>query len=489
MNRENIEEILKKLGAEDVPADVRKIAEETSANFSRTLTPSRRHILWSDIMKSPIVKLAAAAVIIIAVLAGINYFGGSIDVATRAYGITDLPELLQSARTLHITGWGYYPEKERPGKVQGKVALEHWFDMENGLVRFMSMGWSWNSGNSNETVLYLSEKIIDGQYEMIVDHTRKSVGFYKLSDFQRRLAAKQNIGFVIKRMLGNVDQLDDFVKTGREVVDGTIYDIWQGEVSTPVINVTMRIKSWLSPTSGELGRVFVWEKQQDGWSAVYEIDKIERNIELPVDIFVTEPPEGYTLVRPKEDARMKELNMEGGVGINGLWIDNHISFTLEDGSVVVGWHSIDQQSDESQDELFEGLQMGGPVPKLPIEINALMPIGISESIRYEGRHLCWTRKDDRFHEWSIYVPEKVPPARSDILGYHVLHKFNPSDRIKGGSIGLDLMADLLIETQEDFDRWVLGAMAELSDDGIAPEHVTYESVLELAEKVHDSLHE
>jgi hypothetical protein len=50
------------------------------------------------------------------------------------------------------------------------------------------------------------------------------------------------------------------------------------------------------------------------------------------------------------------------------------------------------------------------------------------------------------------------------------------------------MADLLIETQEDFDMWVLGAMAELSDAGIAPEHVTYESVLELAEKVRDSLH-
>lgn len=98
MNRENIEEVLKKLGAEEVPADVHRIAEEESESFSRTLTPSRRHILWSDVMKGPISKLAAAAVIILAVLAGINYFGGSIDGATVAFG--DVLEQIYNARTV-----------------------------------------------------------------------------------------------------------------------------------------------------------------------------------------------------------------------------------------------------------------------------------------------------------------------------------------------------------------------------------------------------
>ena len=85
MHEENIEEILKRLGAEDVPVDVHKIAEETSENFSRTLMPSRQHILWSDIMKSPITKLAVAAVVIIVVLIGINQFGGSVDMASVAW--------------------------------------------------------------------------------------------------------------------------------------------------------------------------------------------------------------------------------------------------------------------------------------------------------------------------------------------------------------------------------------------------------------------
>ena len=73
MNNQNIEEILKNLANETVPQDVHRIAEETSAKFTKTLLPSRQHILWSNIMKTRTAKLAAAAVVvIIAVLVGLN---------------------------------------------------------------------------------------------------------------------------------------------------------------------------------------------------------------------------------------------------------------------------------------------------------------------------------------------------------------------------------------------------------------------------------
>jgi outer membrane lipoprotein-sorting protein len=77
MNNENIEEILKDIGAEEIPADVHKIAQETSNNFSSSLKQtkqSKQHILLEQIMKSRITKLAAAAVIFIAVLAGVPLF-------------------------------------------------------------------------------------------------------------------------------------------------------------------------------------------------------------------------------------------------------------------------------------------------------------------------------------------------------------------------------------------------------------------------------
>ncbi len=45
----------------------------------------RRHSIWRKIMKSKITKLAAAAVIIIAILIGVHYLGGSIDGASLAW--------------------------------------------------------------------------------------------------------------------------------------------------------------------------------------------------------------------------------------------------------------------------------------------------------------------------------------------------------------------------------------------------------------------
>jgi len=88
MNRDNIEEILKTIGTEDVPADVDKIAQETSNNFSRSIAESsqpKQPILLEQIMKSRITKLAAAAVIVIAALIGVHYLGGSIDGASVAW--------------------------------------------------------------------------------------------------------------------------------------------------------------------------------------------------------------------------------------------------------------------------------------------------------------------------------------------------------------------------------------------------------------------
>lgn len=77
MDRENIEEILNKLGAEDVPPEAHQIAREVSENFSKTLIRPRKHIFLECIMESKITRLAAAASIIIAVLVGIHLIGDS----------------------------------------------------------------------------------------------------------------------------------------------------------------------------------------------------------------------------------------------------------------------------------------------------------------------------------------------------------------------------------------------------------------------------
>ncbi len=65
-------------------------------------------------MKSPITKLAAAAVIIIAVLIGINQFGGSIDGASVAWA--DVTERFESVPFFNVTmyvGWGPYSQDQK----------------------------------------------------------------------------------------------------------------------------------------------------------------------------------------------------------------------------------------------------------------------------------------------------------------------------------------------------------------------------------------
>ena len=76
MNDENIKEILKSIGAEQVPADIEKLAQVTSNNFSKSLEQQeqkpRQPILLEYIMKSRLPKLAAAAVIVVAVFIGLS---------------------------------------------------------------------------------------------------------------------------------------------------------------------------------------------------------------------------------------------------------------------------------------------------------------------------------------------------------------------------------------------------------------------------------
>jgi hypothetical protein len=61
-----------------------------------------------------------------------------------------------------------------------------------------------------------------------------------------------------------------------------------------------------------------------------------------------------------------------------------------------------------------------------------------------------------------------------------LYRFN-LDPKPNAQFGLSVEYGGPIKTAEDFDKWVRGAMAELSDNGKAPEPLTYQKVTELAQ--------
>jgi outer membrane lipoprotein-sorting protein len=158
MNTDKIEDILKTIGAEDIPADVHKIAQEASNNFSRSLMQQKsagaQQNIWRIIMKSQITKPAAAAVIIVAVIVGIIHFGTSGSSVLWAKAVQNIEQansaIFREKRTLTCDGEEssflsadavcYYSSKygERDDMYSTEGVLLHqiyWLPKENARIR------------------------------------------------------------------------------------------------------------------------------------------------------------------------------------------------------------------------------------------------------------------------------------------------------------------------------------------------------------------
>ena len=129
MEKNNIEDILKSIGTEDIPADVRQIAEQTSMDFTETLSqsrPPRHHVLFEYLAKSRITKLAAAAVIVVGILFATNIIGnGSV-----AWGevLDNIHKVGAFAYRMKLNLVGMIEEKENL-----ELEVEGWVSEENGI--------------------------------------------------------------------------------------------------------------------------------------------------------------------------------------------------------------------------------------------------------------------------------------------------------------------------------------------------------------------
>jgi len=489
MKIDNIEKLIKDFCAA-VKTDVKTTIERDTQIINDATTAHEKSKkkqsaepapnIWRIIVKHRITKFAVAAGIIIAVLVGINQFDGSIDLVKQAYGITDVPELFQAARTIHMKGRMYFPVSE-PGKEQSSVEVEYWLDTQNGRWRLTYPGYS---GDNEGIKIHVSENISDGQYEMHVNHTNKTVSFSKLSPFQKKLFTHKNRYTFFQLMYINFD-LFDYIKVGREVIEGATFDIWEG-FGKDSLRSGMKVKTWLSPTTGDFARIRTWGLREDGgMNKQMKIDLVQRDIEIPDEIFLTEAPAAYVLENTKDTATERELS-NGSVGNDSVSLNCHIVFTMPDGSVIMGYSSEDRQSDQPQTMLFEDLKIGGPLPQLAAEVYAIKRIPTDEDITYRGYHLAYTQKAGKFYEWSIYIPEQKT-APEAVLGYQLVHRYNPQGREINAELSIAVAAELKIQDAQDFAVFVRGAMADLSDNGYVPEHVTYENVLDLTGKIKSSI--
>jgi len=446
-------------------------------NAGRHSIMNKRTLRWFI----PIAAAAAAVLLMVGVWPGETKSG-------RAYAMTDVPELLRSAKTLHITGRLYLPPYAMPGHEQTEVPYEIWADPENCRFRSPQTYYGVNTaGEQSKVSIAVGEVVSDGQYRMTVNHTEKTVKYELLNAFHRRLLAKLDMEELHKDVVARIEAVGGFTKTGEEEIDGRTYGIWEGIVKETDLPTNIKVMCWLDSERGEIGRVqeFTQGPFGDAWAPAERLDTIARNVQPPADVFDTSPPAGYKLLNTKEDAKVPELHQQSGGGVGSLSYSGHIAFQIGERAILLGWSSRDEEDDTSQAGLFSGLKAGGPLPKLPVEVVALKTAVGKETVLYKGQHLAFTRKEDRYVEWSLYVADREPPAKAMSCGYRIMQRYNvPAERVVGQLI-LDVSRPIPVGP-DDFDLLVRGAMAEFSDTGSAPEDVTYATVLGLIEKASEA---
>ncbi len=206
---------------------------------------------------------------------------------------------------------------------------------------------------------------------------------------------------MLQQIYSDADLIDTFKLVGQEEIDSDLYDIWERSDNKE------KIRLWLSPASRHIARYTRWSREEgNDWTSRYEIDLIERNLDIPDSVFDTSVPEGYHAKSSKELAETVGFIPLSRVS-EGLSV--YIIFTLNDGSVIIGWNSIHPEDARTQMELFKDLTPGGPLPELGIVVTALKAsrIGSSPITGYAGHHLTTTQKDGQFIEWSVYIPEQA----------------------------------------------------------------------------------
>jgi hypothetical protein len=433
----------------------------------------------------------AAAVIIAAVVIILAHFSDFFGVSAPAYDMRHLPRLVKEARSVHLH-YTFHFDPSEYGKHLPPVPMDLWIDLSGYRLRQTCSTERWENGKfiSNST----GELISNGGYLMGVEHAHKAVHFSRMSDYHTMYKAYRELSSTF-RFYAGIDFFRDFQYLGREKIDDVEYDVWENEVQTGKgkNKTRWRDKYWVSPITHEPVRFESWRLKSERkglwplasggkWVLCSRHDKIEWNIPIPDEVFAFEVPDGYEYWSTMETAKLRELDELGRADYKRAVLDPRVNFTLADGSVIMAWSSENQPATESQEALFKSLKVGGDVPPLPLEAYALKPFYPASDVTYHGRHLAYTKKNGHFIEWSIYVPDGPLPKYHGETWCEIIFRFNyppPDWRTSPVSCG----NGIVIESAEDFDRWVLGAMSELSDSGIPPQDLTYEGVLALSKKI------
>ncbi len=332
MKKENIEQILKNLGAENLPPDVQAIAEEASEKFTKTLETSKQHILWSDIMKNKITRLAAAAVIIIAAIFSITIFNQTMP---AAYALEQTIQASHSIRYIHTKS--FWPPHEEP--IEGWIEFDATGTGRNFRIQMPAWTDPWGHDGAkvivwkdNKAHIWLKKKNF---YGVMKDNEIADMVFKSTEQFDPKTTL---IGLQLLESQGKVDLdielpedkaspiivtatileeiTEEKPKTNTERGMAKLYNMWKGsdnEISKLVLFVDQATKLVTS--------IEFYEQRQGQDHCAYILEYYDYNQAIAAEMFVLEDEV------PADAMRMDQTTQDVGLAQGDL-TDEEIGIEL-----------------------------------------------------------------------------------------------------------------------------------------------------------------
>ena len=311
MNNEKIEKLAKEIRTKpDVINKDQILADAANAldRFVAAKALKTRMSLWRIIMNSRITKLAAAAVIIIAVIIGLNLVGG------KAGSNLALADVIK-----HIQGSSYTFDLTVVTENQGSAPfIIHASVLEPGKMRLDAPSGAGDMSSIIDTTT--------GQ-SLLLFHRNKA-GQIMTNPVPNLNAGVGGILILCTRSIENLWNLRDGTekKLGKKEVDGRPAEGFKVSSWDQYFNYEYTIWAHTETAEPILVEVVMTPLQESSEKIIWTMNNFDLHVELDESLFSLEVPQGYTLAGQKD---LKELNERGDASTGAELITKALSLWSE----------------------------------------------------------------------------------------------------------------------------------------------------------------
>ncbi|MGD2094325.1 MAG: hypothetical protein PVH77_04875 [Phycisphaerales bacterium] len=302
---DNIEEILKNIGAGELPADVKQIAEQTSKDFEKNLTRSKqpKHFALGDYIMKTKVKLAAAAIIFIAVLIGLPFIPHDKNVA-----LADVLEKIQQAQAFMYKMKMTMTGSMMPDAPTGDMEMEYTVTISNEYGMKMEVE---TAVRDNEIKTTTQTYLLPDQKKILIlmPFNKQYMEMNFDEDYAAKVKQQSNDPRdMIKQILGT-----DYTELGQETIDGVKVQGFHttdpafaaGMMEDIDLTLWVDVEKWL-PVRTEMSLKMNEQMQMQGVIYDYQWD-----VEVDPADFNPVIPEDFKAIAT--DYQMPKMNEEGAI--------------------------------------------------------------------------------------------------------------------------------------------------------------------------------